>query len=105
MLSVARTLPSSALPAFIGQIAEVQAVALARLTTPVPVEAPADRDGQDVLDVASAASYIGMSPKWIYRHYAILPHVRIGFGTRPRLKFRRCDLDGWLEKRTVSKHR
>ena len=105
VLTVARTLPSEQLPAFIGQLAEIQAVVLQRLTSNVPVEASADRTGEDVLDVEQAAVYLNMSAKWIYRHSSILPHVRIGFGARPRLKFRRRDLDGWLERRRINKHR
>jgi len=52
---------------------------------------------EPLLDVDQAADYIGMSAKWIYRNYAILPHRRIGEGPRPRIKFRRCDLDRWIE--------
>jgi hypothetical protein len=103
VLSVVRALPSAELPAFIGQIAEVQAVALARLTAPVPVALPADRDGQDLLDVETAANYINMSAKWLYRNYTIVPHLRIGNGTRPRLRFRRRDLDGWIEEHRAGK--
>jgi predicted DNA-binding transcriptional regulator AlpA len=52
---------------------------------------------EPLLDVDQAAAYIGMSAKWVYRNYAILPHRRIGEGPRPRIKFRRCDLDRWIE--------
>lgn len=103
VLDAVRTIPASELPGFIGQLAEVHAIALARLTAPVPIKASDDRNGDDVLDVAQAAAYINMSQKWIYRNHSILPHLRVGFGTRPRLKFRRRDLDGWLEKHKIER--
>lgn len=101
VLDVVRNVPATELPALIGQLAEVHAVAISRLSTPVPVEAPGDRNGEDVLDVEEAAAYIDMSAKWLYRHYTIIPHVRIGFGSKPRLKFRRRDLDAWLEQHRI----
>jgi len=101
-LDAVRTLPASELPAFIGQLAEVHAIALQRLSAPVPVEASGDRNADDVLDVDAAATHIGMSRKWIYRNYSILPHLRVGFGRRPRLKFRRRDLDSWLESHRIN---
>lgn len=101
VLTVVRALPSAELPAFIGQLAELQAVALARLTAPVGGDSLPDRDLEDVLDVAAAAVLIGMSQKWIYRHYDILPHIRIGFGCKPRLRFRRRDLESWLDGHRV----
>ena len=98
MLEVIRTAPATDLPRLLGELEEVRTTGLARLAAPVPVEAPGDRNGEDVLDVAEAAAYIDMSAKWLYRHYTIIPHVRIGFGSKPRLKFRRRDLDLWVEQ-------
>jgi hypothetical protein len=106
VLDAVRTLPAMDLPRLLGDIEEGRATALARLSAPpVPIESSVDRNSDDLLDVDAAASYIGMSSKWIYRHSAIMPVVRIGFGTRPRLRFRRRDLDGWLEQRKISKYR
>jgi predicted DNA-binding transcriptional regulator AlpA len=106
VLEVIRTLPAIDLPRLLGELEEVRTTALARLTAPAPVEALADRVDQDVLDVAGASAFIGMSQKWIYRHYEILPHLRLGFGKRPRLRFRRNDLSAWLEQHRMklSKH-
>jgi hypothetical protein len=106
VLDAVRTLPATDLPAFIGQIAEVHAIALARLTSPIPAAALPDRNLDDVLDVDQAAAYIDMSAKWIYRHQGILPVMKVGFGRKPRLKFRRRDLDTWLEEHRIkhSKH-
>jgi len=49
-----------------------------------------------LLDVPQAAAYLGMSSKWLYRNYARLPHIRIGAGKKPRIKFRRRDLDAFV---------
>ncbi len=97
VLDAVGTLPADQLPRLLGELEEVRTTALARLTAPL-VEASTDRIDLDVLDVAGAAAFIGMSQKWIYRHYEILPHLRLGFGKRPRLRFRRNDLSAWLEQ-------
>jgi predicted DNA-binding transcriptional regulator AlpA len=55
---------------------------------------------QPLLTVEQAAAYLGMSAKWVYRNYRRLTPVLIGDGPRPRIRFRRCDLDAW-----VSRHR
>jgi hypothetical protein len=101
VLDIVRIVPATDLPRLLGELEEVRTTGLARLTAPVPVEAPGDCNGEDVLDVAEAAAYIDMSAKWLYRHYTIIPHVRIGFGSKPRLKFRRRDLDAWLEQHRI----
>jgi hypothetical protein len=98
VLDAVRSVPATELPAFIGQIAELQAIALSRLTSPIPAAALPDRNLDDVLGVDQAAAYISMSRKWVYRHQEILPVMKVGFGQRPRLKFRRRDLDAWLEQ-------
>ena len=105
VLDAVRTLPATELPAFIGQIAEVHAIALARLTSPLPASAIPDRNLDDVLAVDQAATYINMSVKWVYRHQGILPVLRVGFGHKPRLKFRRRDLDTWLEEHRIKHHK
>lgn len=60
-----------------------------------------DPCSEPLLDVEQAAEYLGMSAKWVYRNHASLPHVRIGAGKRPRIKFRRCDLDAWVKQHRV----
>ena len=49
-----------------------------------------------LLDVPRAAAYLGMSSRWLYRNYARVPHIRIGAGKKPRIKFRRRDLDAFI---------
>ena len=95
VLAAARALPREELAGFVGILAEAQAVALARLTAPV-VQPPAVEEAT-TFDVEEAANYVKMSPKWLYRNLSIVPHLRIGNGTRPRIRFRRRDLDSWLQ--------
>jgi len=55
-----------------------------------------------LLNIPQAAKYIGMSTRWLYRRYRILPHIRIGFGKRPRIRFKRVDLDRWVSEHSIS---
>jgi predicted DNA-binding transcriptional regulator AlpA len=103
VLAAAQTLPLEQLPALVGGLAEIQAVAMARLAAPIP-QPPAIEEANSTLDVEETAAYIGMSAKWVYRHQAILPSVRIGFGRNPRLRFRRADLDSWLQEHRTKRH-
>ena len=41
-----------------------------------------------------------MSAKWLYRNYRDLPHVKIGGGTKPRIRFKGADLDQWVAAHT-----
>jgi hypothetical protein len=54
-----------------------------------------------LLDVPQAAAYLGMSSKWLYRNYARLPHIRLGAGKKPRIKFWRRDLDTFICQRRI----
>jgi excisionase family DNA binding protein len=103
VLLTAKTLPPEQLPQFLGALREVEVTALARLALPSPSHPTQPRtDGDDTLNVDEAAKYLGISAKWIYRNHAVLPSVRIGCGRRPRLRFRRRDLDVWLQQHTVN---
>src|SRR5215471_9671956 len=55
----------------------------------------------EILDIKRSAAMLGVSQKWLYRNYKTLPHVLIPSGTRPRIKFRRTDLEEWLSRHTV----
>ena len=55
----------------------------------------------DILDIRQAASVLGISAKWLYRNYKNIPHVLIPAGKKPRIKFRRRDLEDWLTRHTV----
>jgi excisionase family DNA binding protein len=75
--TVAET-PSAHLPALVGALAQVQAVALSRLTTPRPEEhRPEARDAN--ISVREAARRLGVSSSYIYKNAESLPFaVRIG---------------------------
>jgi hypothetical protein len=42
-----------------------------------------------------------MSAKWVYRNYKRLTPILIGDGPRPRIRFRRCDLDAWIARHRI----
>jgi hypothetical protein len=65
-------------------------------TVPCP-----DPCSEPLFDIPQAARYLSMSPKWLYRNYRRLPHVLIGDGAKPRIRFRRCDLDGWVRRHRI----
>jgi excisionase family DNA binding protein len=78
---------------------------LADLFTPGPTRSYDVRDiplpSRSLLSVDEAAEYLSMSAKWVYRNYRDLPHVLIGSGERPRIRFRASDLDQWINARTI----
>jgi len=55
---------------------------------------------RSLLTIEEAADHLGMSAKWLYRNYRDLPHVKIGGGTKPRIRFKSADLDGWIAAHT-----
>lgn len=60
-----------------------------------------DASAQPLLSVEQAAAYLGMSAKWVYRNYRRLTPILIGDGPRPRIRFRRCDLDAWISRHRI----
>src|SRR5262250_1207327 len=69
----ARELPAEELPAFIGALESVKAMAWARLTTPAaqPSQQPDELHG-----VAEAARRLGVSEDYLYRHAQDYPFTR-----------------------------
>ena len=61
---IARELPATALPDFIGKLESVKATAWARLATPTLQE------HDELVDVATAAGRLGVSSDYLYRHSA-----------------------------------
>src|SRR5713226_2560455 len=100
-LAAAQTLARDELPALVGALAEIQAVALARLSLPVAQPRSAAEEAT-TLDMMQAADYVKMSPKWLYRNLGAVPHLRIGNGRKPRIRFRRSDLDAWLQEHSIN---
>jgi predicted DNA-binding transcriptional regulator AlpA len=62
-----------------------------------PVRASLD----PLLTVEQAAAYLGLSAKWVYRNYKRLTPILIGDGPRPRIRFRRSDLDAWIFRHRI----
>lgn len=63
-LDLAKLLPASEVPRLLGDLEEIKATALARLTAP-PAAAPAV---DELLPVPEAARRLGMSRSYLYQH-------------------------------------
>ena len=71
ILAQARTVAPDELPRLLGDLEEVRATCLARLTSPVIEERP-DRS----LDVTQAAERMGVSKDYLYHHWQELKFAR-----------------------------
>jgi predicted DNA-binding transcriptional regulator AlpA len=89
--AVVQTASREALPAIIGRLAQLHALALARLTRP---DTPAS--GDRLLKIADAAAKLSVSPDYLYRHAEKLPFtVRDG----RRLRFSEHGIEQWIARR------
>jgi predicted DNA-binding transcriptional regulator AlpA len=89
VLEQARTLPPEALPRLLGDLAEIQATAHARLSAPAPAPALPD----ELLNVAQAAQKLGCSRDFLYR--GKFPFARrLG----RKLMFSRVGIEEYLRK-------
>jgi len=70
-LIAAKELPAPELPELIGSLAELQAICMARLASPVAVPR-----ADELLTVEQASERLGMSANYLYRHSGTLPFVR-----------------------------
>ena len=71
------------------------------------MEVPMD-PASPLLAADQAAALLNVKPATVYDWAAkgILPHIRILAGTRrPVIRFRRADLERFIEQRTVQGHR
>lgn len=92
-LDEARTLAPGELPRLIGELAEVNATALARLNSPAP---PTSHD--ELLEVRAASARLGLSQGYLYRHHAEFPFTRhIG----RRLLFSASGMDEYINRNGV----
>jgi hypothetical protein len=68
-----------------------------------PIGAMPSSDSGALLDMKSAAKYLGMSPNFVRRIYREnIPYIILGTGMKKlRIRFRRCDLDVWILKHRV----
>src|SRR5882724_2990897 len=89
LLMLAKDLPSADLPRLLGEIREIEATAVARLSTPA-VSQP-----DELLTVEQAAARLNLSKDYLYRHSRRLPFARrIG----RKLLFSSNGLDSYLKK-------
>lgn len=71
-LDQARSIAANELPRLLGDLEEIRATALARLSAPSsPAEQP-----DELIDVAEAARRLGVSPEYLYRNHNRLPFTR-----------------------------
>ena len=83
--------------------------AVPRNAVSVPERSPSEPSGnvepsdcsEPLFSMEAAAKYLGMGTKWMYRNYKTLAHILIGAGPKPRIKFRRCDLDAWVRRHRI----
>ena len=71
-LTAARTLMPEELPRLLGDLEEVRATALARLSAPAPAQMKPD----ELLDVEEASHRLGVSTDYLYRHHPKFPFTR-----------------------------
>ena len=65
VLLAAQELPADELPRLLGDLEEVRATAMARLTS-APIQRP---EVDELLDVAEAGRRLGVSKDYLYRHH------------------------------------
>ena len=95
--SLVEETPAPELPQLIGELEAARAVAWARLTAPA-VDKQSDASAEEArnLDIIEAATRLGISKDWLYRHASELPFaLRIG----RRLVFDSVALERWNRRR------
>jgi hypothetical protein len=65
-----------------------------------PPASTIDKDHQ-LLEAADVAEILGVHESWVRVHYRELPHILIGNGERPRVRFRRKALLAWIEQHEI----
>jgi len=89
------------LPSIIGELAKLQAEALASLTTPQLVAVqPNDENGDDgrLLTVAQVAERLNEKEQWVRAHQDELPRVQLPGRS---IRFNERKLEAWLKRRTT----
>lgn len=89
-------LPAEEVPALLARLTSLQGVLLARLLArPIPEgEQKPDGSGDRLLTAGEAATVIGVSPRWLYRHANHLPFSRRF--SRKVLRFSAKGLERWI---------
>ena len=95
-LTAARELPAPELPRLLGELEEIRATALARLSSPAGLQVL-----DELLDVEQAAARLGVSTAYLYKNHSRLPFVR-RMGTA--LRFSAAGLSDYIGARKTRKH-
>jgi predicted DNA-binding transcriptional regulator AlpA len=96
ILTAARTLSPAELPRLLGDLREVEAVALSRLTAPSPPASFPDT----LLNITEAAERLGMSAGYLYRHHSEFPFSR---RMGKSLRFSNAGISSYLSGKRISK--
>lgn len=92
------TLAPEALPAFLAQLAALQARVAARIASAPFTTRETPRERDTLLTVKQAAARLSVSPDWLYRRAATLPFTR---SLSPRaLRFSATGIDRWLRQQS-----
>lgn len=82
---------------------DIQAIAekLVDLLKPYISKIDNKRHENSVLDVSGLCEYLKVTPKWVYEqtHLKTIPHYKL---SGKALRFRRSDIDKWLENLKTS---
>ena len=90
VLLLAKELSPDQIPRLLGDLEEIRATAMMRLSAPGP-EPQADH----LLDIEAAATRLGMSTKYLYRHSAKFPFTR---HEGRNLRFSSLGIDTYIKK-------
>ena len=81
LLSEIQSVPQDQLPHLLGQLRELESVAMARLLSPQPITN--DGAGDRLLTIEQAAERLSTTTDYLYRHWKQLPFARkYPFGLR-----------------------
>ena len=85
-------MPTSELPALLGELEVIRATALLRMSVPAPPKAT-----DELVDIKKAALRLGVSADYLYRHKDRLPFAR---RMGRKLVFSSQGIDEYIKKRT-----
>jgi len=90
LLTLAKSAPAEELPRLLGDLEEIRATAMARLTAPA-----SQPQADELLDVASAAARMGVGQDYLYRHHKQFPFThRMG----RKLLFSSLGIDAYIRE-------
>ena len=95
VLMAARQLPAGELPHLLGELEEIRATAMARLTSAAPVQ-PQQHD--ELLNAGEASQRLGISKDFLYRNHRDFPFTRrVG----RRLLFSSLGIEKYIRQQNV----